>query len=232
VGLDDPREGAATFYDHAIARPSYGTHAVDWYLLVLHFLQVPVHDHYTWLPPAIAPAPGLNPSDYDGRQWIAINPGARWSNKRWPVEHYRTLVILLSKALPDARFAILGGKADTELGRHISSGCPEQCLDLTGKTSLSGMVDWMRRASVVITNDTGPMHVAAALGKPMVALFGPTDPRRTGPYHQLHQVMRLDLPCVPCMKAVCHHRPVEECLQEITPTQVARAVLGQLSKAD
>ena len=66
------------------------------------------------------------------------------------------------------------------------------------------MVEWVRLCDLMITNDTGPMHVAAALGKPLIALFGPTEPRRTGPYGQLENVLRIDLPCSPCMKSHCH----------------------------
>jgi heptosyltransferase-1 len=75
-----------------------------------------------------------------------------------------------------------------------------------------------------VTNDTGPMHAAAALGKPLVALFGPTEPRRTGPYGQLQNVLRLDLPCSPCMKSTCHFEKAEECLRGLTPAQVVHRI--------
>ena len=66
-----------------------------------------------------------------------------------------------------------------------------RCLDLTGNTSLPEMIEWIRVGEYIMTNDTGPMHVAAALGKPVIALFGPTDPRRTGPYGQIEDVLRI-----------------------------------------
>ena len=76
----------------------------------------------------------------------------------------------------------------------------------------------------MVTNDTGPMHVAAALGKPIVALFGPTEPRRTGPYGHLEQVLQLELPCVPCLKPYCtFHKPLE-CLRGLAPAEVWSAV--------
>ena len=65
------------------------------------------------------------------------------------------------------------------------------------------MIEWVRLSDLMITNDTGPMHAAAALGKPVIALFGPTDPRRTGPYGQLENVLRIELPCSPCLSANC-----------------------------
>ena len=115
---------------------------------------------------------------------LLLQPGARWENKRWPAEHFAELVRLLAKKFPDARFAILGSGEDQPLGEAIARAAPERCLNLCGATSLPEMIEWIRLGDLMITNDTGPMHVAAALGKPLVALFGPTEPRRTGPYGQ------------------------------------------------
>jgi lipopolysaccharide heptosyltransferase II len=157
-------------------------------------------------------------------RWIALQPGARWLNKRWPVEHFSELVRQLGKTFPAARFAIIGGKDDELLGDIISGADPVRCLNLCGRTSLLEMVEWLRRCEVLVTNDTGPMHVAAALGKPVIALFGPTEPRRTGPYGQLQNVLRLDLPCAPCLKSVCHVQNMEECLRAISPATVAGRV--------
>ncbi len=82
------------------------------------------------------------------------------------------------------------------------------------------MVEWVRLCDLMITNDTGPMHVAAALGKPLVALFGPTEPRRTGPYRQLNDVLRIDLPCSPCLKSHCTYEKPNECLNALSPAAV------------
>ena len=121
---------------------------------------------------------------------------------------------------PDARFAVLGGKQDESLGGIISRVEPERCFNLCGQTSLLEMVEWLRLCDLLITNDTGPMHVAAALGKPLMALFGPTEPRRTGPYGQLNRVMRIDLPCSPCLKSRCHYKKKNECLNALSPATV------------
>ena len=75
------------------------------------------------------------------------------------------------------------------------------------------MVEWLRLCELMVTNDTGPMHAAAALGKPLVALFGPTEPRRTGPYGHLESVLRLNLPCSPCLKSHCVYEKPNECLK-------------------
>jgi ADP-heptose:LPS heptosyltransferase len=82
------------------------------------------------------------------------------------------------------------------------------------------MIEWIRLCDLMITNDSGPMHAAAALGKPLVALFGPTEPRRTGPYGQLKNVLRIDLPCAPCLKSFCTWKNPIECLTAISPATV------------
>ena len=229
VGVDDPREGAGAFYDVRIPRPSYETHAVDWYLSVLRYLQVPVHDNFTWLPEnAYAKAVVQNRWPETSHS-IVINPGARWENKRWPAEYYATLTCLLARELPQHRFVLMGSKDDASLAAEIIKVCPERCIDLTGRTSLSEMVEWLRLSDLVVTNDTGPMHVAAALGKPLVALFGPTDYRRTGPYGQFQNVIRTALPCAPCMKGTCHYVKPVECLRAISPELVKRHVIARLN---
>ena len=93
------------------------------------------------------------------------------------------------------------------------------------------MVEWIRLSELMVTNDTGPMHVAAALGKPVVALFGPTEPRRTGPYRQLDHVLQLNLPCVPCLKPRCAYVKPFECLRAIPPAAVFDAVQKRLAAA-
>jgi heptosyltransferase-1 len=235
VGLDETREGARGFYDLAVPRKSVHTHAVDWYLSVLPPLGVPVHNNFQWLAgrPEISSEvkrkwPGafaINPqSAIRNPQLILLLPGARWENKRWPAQHFAGLVSLLARKFPAAHFAIIGSGEDRPLGEIISCAAPERCLNLCGATSLPEMIEWIRLGDLLITNDTGPMHVAAALGKPLVALFGPTEPRRTGPYGQLENVLRLDLPCSPCMKSTCHFEKPEECLRALSPALVFERV--------
>jgi heptosyltransferase I len=221
IGLDEAREGARGFYDVAVPRQSFHTHAVDWYLSVLPHLGVPVHKNFQWLPlqPRVADAV-KSKWNVNGSRWITLQPGARWDNKRWPVEKFSELVSRLARKYPGTRFAILGSKQDKLLGEIIANADPSRCLDLCGQTSLPEMIEWIRLADFVVTNDTGPMHAAAALGKPTVSLFGPTEPRRTGPYGQLENVLRLDLPCSPCLKSRCHNEKLNECLNAISPDMV------------
>jgi lipopolysaccharide heptosyltransferase II len=228
IGLDEVREGARGFYDLAVPRASFYTHAVDWYLAVLPPLGVPVHKNFVWLPerPAIAAEvkrkwPAANSKlEAQSSKLILLQPGARWENKRWPVRHFAELVRTLAAKYPAARLALLGGKDDAPLGEEIAQAAPGRCLNLCGQTSLPEMIEWIRLGDLLITNDTGPMHVAAALGKPLVALFGPTEPRRTGPYGQLQNVVRLDLPCSPCLSSRCAIANTDECLRALPPALV------------
>jgi len=229
VGLDEPREGARGFYDIIVRRPSALTHAVDWYLGVLAPLRVPVDKPFKWLPkrPAVAKAVRKKWPVGNAR-WIAIQPGARWPTKRWPVESFAELVRQLAAASPECRFAILGGAEDRALGQTISASGGQRCLDLTGAVSLSEMVEWIRLSALMVTNDTGPMHVAAALGTPLVALFGPTEPRRTGPYRQLHHVLQSQLECIPCLRAHCGYAKPMECLRALQPAAAFAAAQERL----
>ena len=237
VGLDEVREGARGFYDLAVPRKDFFTHAVDWYLSVLPPLGVPVHKNFVWLPERANVAADIE------RKWPAENskfkiqnsklilfqPGARWENKRWPVQHFAELVRALAAKFPEAHFAILGSADDRALGEKISQAAPEKTWNLCGATSLPEMIEWVRRCDLLITNDTGPMHVAAAIGKPLVALFGPTEPRRTGPYGQLENVLRLDLPCSPCLKPVCAFEKTDECLRALPPAMVLERAVKIIS---
>ncbi len=228
VGLDDAREGARGFYDCAAPRASFHTHAVDWYLSVLPPLGVPVHKNFVWLPERSEVAAEVNrkwfgeKSKFEIRnsKLILLQPGARWKNKRWPVQNFGKVVHRLAQKFPDARFAVLGGKDDAPLGETIAQALPEKVLNLCSATSLPEMIEWVRRCDLLITNDTGPMHVAAAMNKPLVALFGPTEPRRTGPYGQLENVLRLDLPCSPCLSSRCSIEQTDECLRALPPALV------------
>jgi lipopolysaccharide heptosyltransferase II len=229
IGPDDGRDWANGFYDVIVPRPAGKQHAADWYLEVLRTLDVPVDVPFEWMPsrPAVAQE-ARKKWPVDNHRWIALQPGARWVNKRWPAEHFAEFVRLFLARLPEYHFAIMGSKDDHSLGQIISAAAPNRCLDLTGQTSLPEMVEWIRMCDLIVTNDTGPMHIGAALQKPLVALLGPTNPLRTGPYHRPQDVLQLDLPCVPCMSSTCTYVKHMECLRGINPESVFQAVQDRL----
>lgn len=232
IGLDDRREGAPAFYDKAVPRAGFTTHAVDWYLDVLRALAVPVDMAFEWLPPRPevhrllrCRIPSIDPD------CIALQPGARWDNKRWPLEHFRQLIGQLRSRLPHTQILILGGDGDRPLGATLAGEGRAGVVDLTGQLDLQELIEVMRRVRALVTNDTGPMHIAAALGRPVVGLFGPTEPARTGPYGPQHRILRHELPCAPCLKSRCRWRDPIGCLVGIEPRLVADEVVGLLNRA-
>ncbi len=230
VGLDESREGARGFYDIIVPRASHHTHAVDWYLAVLPRLGIPVHHDFVWLPErpnAVAALESKWPAG--AARWIALQPGARWLNKRWPAEHFAEIARQLAAEFADARFAILGSAEDRPLGEIVSRAAPERCLNLAGQTSLPEMIAWLRRCELMVTNDTGPMHVAAALGKRVITICGPTEPRRTGPYGQGARVVQSKLPCVPCLKSKCTWPRPMECMTGVPPHEVIARVRREMA---
>jgi lipopolysaccharide heptosyltransferase II len=202
---------------------------VDWYLGVLTFLDVPINRQFQWLPIRSEASETVQKQRPENTRWIILQPGARRINKRWPVEFFADLVRRLAPVHRDIRFAILGSRDERPLGEAIVKADSQRCLDLTGKLGLLEMVEWIRASELMVTNDTGPMHVAAALGRPVIALFGPTEPRRTGPYGQIQNALQWTLPCVPCMKPRCHYFKPFECLRALGPETVFEAVQKRLA---
>jgi heptosyltransferase-1/heptosyltransferase-2 len=238
IGLDNiregSREGARALYDLTPPRAAPGTHAVDRYLSVLSLLGVPVHWNFEWLPPRPAALKSIREKwmpERDAARWIVLLPGGRWDNKRWPVEYYIELARKL-REIPGLRLVVLGSKDERPLGEAIAAAVPQFCLNLAGATTLDEMIEWIRLSRLVITNDTGPMHVAAAVGRPVVAIFGPTNPLNTGPYGQLQNVMQTaSLPCAPCLKSTCAYWEKLACLHAITPAAVFEKARQALASA-
>jgi lipopolysaccharide heptosyltransferase I len=232
VGVRDWRELAPVFHGESVPRPSPQAHAVDWQRALLTHLQVPLRTGWEWIPHRTVAAEQLlrDFPELSRDRWIGFQPGARWDNKRWPVVRFAELVGLLSHSHPGHRIAVFGGAEDRALGQTVAQADPRRCLDLTGRLSLPGMIEALRCVDLLVTNDTGPMHVVAALGKPVIALFGPTDPSRTGPYGQVEFALRAPQSpaCAPCLKSVCRHSESLACLNGITPAQVVSAIATRL----
>ncbi len=237
VGLDNQREGgregARAMYDLTPPRASARAHAVDRYLAVLPLLGVPVDWDFQWLPPRLQAARRVRENwapAGERTRWIVLLPGGRWDNKRWPVENFAELAKRFAQ-MPDTNLVVLGSKNERPLGETIAAAAPGRCLNLTGSTSLDEMIEWIRLSRLTITNDTGPMHVAAALRRPVIAVFGPTAPWNTGPYRQLENVIQsTSLECVPCFKSYCVYREPLACMRAIHPDVVFERACKQLAR--
>jgi len=160
---------------------------------------------------------------------IGLNPGAAYGPaKRWPAAKYGSLAAKLAAAT-DGLILVFGTEADQQAAAEISAAAGGRVLDLTGKTSLDLALACIDRCHVFVTNDSGLMHVAAALNTPLVAIFGSTDHIATGPYSEQATIIRNHLDCSPCMKTHC---PKEhfQCMEQITVAEVAEAALNFLQE--
>jgi heptosyltransferase I len=156
--------------------------------------------------------------------FVAINPVAKWPTKLWAAERFRELAERLSKK--GFQVAFTGSKEDRPLIDEIALRLGSSVIRLDGRTSLKVLAAVYRAASVVVSTDTGPMHLAAAVGTPVVALFGPTAPWRTGPYGEGHVVLRAGVSCSPCFGKSCKTAELEPmaCMNRITVEHVVEAV--------
>lgn len=136
---------------------------------------------------------------------VALLPGSRWGSKKFPPALFADVVRRIHAERPKCVFAVLGAASDRieQAAIREAAGPGIPMLELAGKTSLGVMVETLRRAKLVISNDSGPMHAAAALGRPVFGFFGPTDPERTGPYGKNHRIYQLQLDCRKCLRREC-----------------------------
>ncbi|MEW6660582.1 MAG: lipopolysaccharide heptosyltransferase II [Thermodesulfobacteriota bacterium] len=162
-----------------------------------------------------------------GRALVALHPGARWASKLWPPAHWAQLADWLIKEKGLA-VVITGSAEDRDLAAQICAQMQEKALNLAGRTSLQELAGVLTKASLAVTADTGPMHLAAALGTRVVAIFGPTAPGRTGPFGGGHRVVRLGVECSPCFQRHC---PDPRCLTGLSPDAVLAAVEKSLSRS-
>ena len=158
---------------------------------------------------------------------VAIAPGARWPSKCWPVSYFAETAELLKKNVPDCSFLILATKDESGMAAKLCEMIHAPCLDLTGKTSVVGLLEAIRASAVLFCNDSGPMHIAAALEVPVVCMFAPTDPVRTGPFSEKAIVLTpQDLPCMKCFRRVC---PENNCHRALPAERAEQAIRSFLS---
>jgi heptosyltransferase-2 len=156
-----------------------------------------------------------------GAPIVTINPGAAYgSAKRWYPDRFAAVAEALS-AEWNARVVVVGSTAEAPLAGEIEAAMRPPPVNLAGKTTVRELMALLSLSSFLVTNDSGPMHIGAALGVPLVAIFGPTDWRRTSPWSPLAKVVRVDIDCSPCRLRVCDRG--HECMLGVTPGMVVDA---------
>lgn len=156
--------------------------------------------------------------------FVAVWPGARWETKRWPADKFVDLLDRLGEVTPLSP-VLMGDPGEKTLCDSIASRSSAHPAVLAGKTTIRQAVALLERAALVITHDSAPMHIAAALDRPLVAIVGPTNPRRTGPYGIPDAVLQIDVTCAPCYLrrfAQCSHD--HQCMRELEVADVLRHV--------
>lgn len=167
----------------------------------------------------------LNQRGWDGECVVAVNAMAKWKTKLWALESFARLANMLIEAL-GCFVVFTGSKADKKEISRITSNTRAECVGLSGQTNLKDLAALFEMAKCVVSIDTGPMHLAAGVGTPVVALFGPTAPWRTGPFGEGHQVLRAGVSCSPCFKKRCDS---VDCMRDITVEQVFDSVIKILT---
>ena len=155
--------------------------------------------------------------DGEGAPWVAINPGATFGTaKRWLPERFAAVGDALARR--GARVAVVGGAAERSVGEAIVAQMTAPARMLCGETTLPELAGVLSRAALLVTNDSGPMHLAAALGRRVVAVFGPTDWRETHPVGAEHRLVRESVHCAPCGLREC---PIDHrCMRRVTIDRV------------
>ncbi len=164
------------------------------------------------------------------KEWeklVIISPGARSHTKRWRREGFAQLGALLLED-KTKRVILVGDESDREISAYINKECLGRCLDLTGKTTIAGLGVLLEKASLLVTNDSAVLHLGSYLDVPVLALFGPTDELKYGPWSERSVVVKRELICRPCEKAQCRFATLE-CLSVIKAGDVLRRAQNILS---
>ncbi|MCH7592687.1 MAG: glycosyltransferase family 9 protein [Planctomycetes bacterium] len=247
IGFRDAREGAWMFYTHYLARDPIDTHAVDRNYRVAELLgfddvpitfRLPISDTVRAKTCELLRDRGVG----DHEPLVVVAPGARWETKRWAPERFAEAIDGYSARVA-VRTVLVGSREEVSVCDAVIRACrPESQLsqsgptnkstmpvNLAGKTTLGCVAALIERSDLVLCHDSAAMHLAVALGRPLVCIVGPTNPHRTGPYRRLQDVLRLALDCSPCYfrrLAQCDYG--HRCMTDLTSGVVADAVCARL----
>ena len=239
IGFANGREGSPWCYTRRIETPggsmggsrrvtnTAAIHAIDRYLFLareagvliggpVRFPLPPWPAAERWVDHAWEEA-GIRPLE----RVCVIHPAARWATKRWPAERFAMLADRLAGE-GGWRVVLVAGAGERDQAAEVSAMSKRPHLDLSGQTTLPQLAAVLRRAALLVTNDSGPMHLAVAVGTPVVALFGPTEPRAVGPYGPGHMVLWKAVDCSSCTRQHCVRDLA--CLTAITVEEVCAAV--------
>jgi lipopolysaccharide heptosyltransferase I len=219
VGFSNARELGWLGYTARVSIDNPEQHAIDRYLRIAEEIGCeagPAEFHFATSDADRAAVSGMLA---DQRAYAVLLPGANWDTKRWPIRNFAALVGPLRDQFR-LTTVVAGGSDVIPIAGQIRGA-----VNLAGKTSLREVTALLERAELVIANDSGPMHIAAALDRPLVTLFGPTNAVRTGPYGRSDSVLRIDIPCSPCYARKCSH---QSCLQWLTVDHVLALAAAQL----
>ncbi|MBU4376335.1 MAG: lipopolysaccharide heptosyltransferase II [Candidatus Omnitrophica bacterium] len=161
---------------------------------------------------------GINTNE----RFVVLNPGGNWDPKRWPVEHFSLLGDRLREKY-GVKIVISGGRKDEKLAEEISKAMRHKTVSLCGRTAIREMAAIFERAKLVISGDSGPMHISVSMHTGTIAIFGPTDPAITGPYGgDNYTVIQKDIGCsVPCYDMTCREN---RCMAAVTPEDVMKVI--------
>ena len=233
-GWRGAREGSWIAYTHRIPIPTLDVHAIDRYLWVAPLLGLDDNppDLTIHLSPQATNKVNRLLAEHGvpaSKPLVVLVPGTIWETKHWTIEGFAGVA---RQFLQDGfAVALAGTTRDQQRCRQIAAAAPGTC-DLSGKTTPADLAALIRRAEVAVTNDSGSMHVAASLGKPMVSVFGPTNPVHIGPYERPESVVRVDLPCSPCNYRRLSQCPFDHaCMKQVTSAMVVERVRKILSTA-
>lgn len=237
VGFARAREGATWFYTHHVPLPEdkpstwrlLEVHAVDRNLAIAGFLGEKLSTPVFHLPQFSADRVAIDTmlqgaEVQDHEQLIALAPWTRSAIKSWPHKRFVDLVRELVQ-WPNVRVVLLGGPSDTTSAEEFDILASQGLINLVGRLSLRQLPPLLRRMQLLIGNDSAPLHLAAGVGTPVLAIFGPTHPNATGPYPlEKHTVLRTELPCSPCGNRRCRNPNYLECLQSLSVDHLLREV--------
>lgn len=220
IGPSFHREGSRLFYSAISGKRDKNRHAVEENLDIINYLGLPEVE-----PAFPVDFPKISLTERKPR--IAILPSSRWQTKNWPVENFISLCQQLKKEC-DVSLFLIGGHDDIALCDRIADSIHSGIVNMAGKHTLINTGSLLQEMDLLIANDSGPVHMAAAAGTPVLALFGPTDPRRTGPYGSQHRIIRIPVSCSPCFSRSCKLTDVS-CMSNITTEMVKQTAMEMIN---